>query len=145
MIYLNTNTPKIYNDLADVVRLFFDGAQVRLEDKTSSENKEFVIAHSQYADDNCYNEAYSILRNGHIDNFNYNYKFLKTNDVILNARTAKRSAKLGLYYALKSITGKALPWGALTGIRPVSLYRQLNTYENLSARHQFETVRNNFV
>ncbi len=33
-----------------------------------------------------------------------------------------------------------LPWGSLTGIRPTSLYRQLNKFENNSAREQFTNI-----
>ena len=139
MIYLSTNTPKIYNDLADVVRLFFDHEQVVLSDAKSESGEGLAIIHSQRETESFYSETLEFSNNGTIESFNYNYKFQKTNNEILNARTAKRSAKLGLYYALKSISDKHLPWGALTGIRPVALYRQLNTYENMSARHQFET------
>ncbi len=140
MIYLSTNIPKIFNDLADVVRLFFTDEQIKQSDSVTGDKELFAISHNQHVTDKFYNESYSILNNGHIDNFNYNYNFIQTKDKISNDRTAKRSAKLGLYYAIKSISQKSLPWGALTGIRPVSLYRQLDTYENMSARRQFETV-----
>lgn len=37
-------------------------------------------------------------------------------------RFVKRYAKLSLYDFLSDVTGKTLPWGALTGIRPTKLY-----------------------
>lgn len=35
---------------------------------------------------------------------------------------AKRNAKLGLYDALTASTGRSLPWGSLTGVRPTKLF-----------------------
>ena len=41
-------------------------------------------------------------------------------------RYIKRYAKLSLYKALERLTGKSMPWGALTGIRPTKLaYQQI--------------------
>lgn len=42
-------------------------------------------------------------------------------DEIEEKRLTKRYAKLSLYKALSAYTGKILPWGALTGIRPTKL------------------------
>lgn len=39
-------------------------------------------------------------------------------------RYIKRYAKLSLYDFLSDVTGKTLPWGALSGIRPTKLYYQ---------------------
>lgn len=139
MIYLITNTPKIYNDLADVIRLFYD-IPVKINSDADTDDASIIINHFQNTSETRYQEKYTITENNKSKDFNYDYKYKQSEDVLLNARTAKRSAKLGLYYALKSITNKHLPWGALTGIRPVGLYRQLNTYENNSAKEQFSTV-----
>ncbi len=49
-------------------------------------------------------------------------------DKIEEKRLVKRFAKLSLYKALSAYTGKSLPWGALTGIRPTKLaYSQLES------------------
>ena len=140
MIYLITNTPKIYNDLADVIRLFYDMEQVKLGNDADTSDASTTITHNQKVSNTGYLESYTILENGISNDFTYEYKYTQTEDSLLNARTAKRSAKLGLYYAIKSITHKELPWGSLTGIRPVGLYRQLNTFENMSAHKQFAEV-----
>ncbi|MEX1376623.1 MAG: coproporphyrinogen dehydrogenase HemZ [Eubacteriales bacterium] len=140
MIYLFTNTPKIYNDLADVVRLFYDNMPVKLGSEAENADAEIIITHTQQINKTKYIEKYTFLQSGKTSDYSYKYAYNQNSDDLLNARTAKRSAKLGLYYALKSITGKQLPWGALTGIRPVSLYRQLNTFENHSAHEQFASI-----
>lgn len=139
MIYLITNTPKIYNDLADVVRLFYD-MQVKLGNDADTSDASITINHHQITTDTGYAEKYTVIEDDISKEFEYNYRYTQTSDALLSARKAKRSAKLGLYYALKSIINKYLPWGVLTGIRPVGLFRQLNKYENNSAKEQFSTV-----
>ena len=48
------------------------------------------------------------------------------NDKMVEKRYVKRYAKLSLYKALARFTGKDMPWGALTGIRPTKLaYQQM--------------------
>ncbi len=42
-------------------------------------------------------------------------------DEIISKRLVKRYAKLSLYKAISKHTGKEMPWGALTGIRPTKL------------------------
>lgn len=49
----------------------------------------------------------------------------KVDDALLNTRYAKRFAKVALYNALSKSTGRTMPWGSLTGIRPTKLARQL--------------------
>ncbi len=44
------------------------------------------------------------------------------------SRLDARLAKIALYDGLKSITGREMPWGALTGVRPTKLF-----YENLKS------------
>jgi len=51
----------------------------------------------------------------------YEYSAEYTN-ALEKKRYLKRFAKLSLYKFLSEITGKSLPWGALTGIRPTKLY-----------------------
>ncbi len=48
---------------------------------------------------------------------------------------AKRSSKLALYEALAAVTGKRLPWGALTGIRPTRL-----AYQEMAAGRDFAAL-----
>ena len=50
----------------------------------------------------------------------------------LDNKYVKRYGKIGLYQALSEHTGKSLPWGSLTGIRPTKLfyeYLKTNTFE----------------
>ena len=40
-----TNTPKIYNDLADIIRLFYSDSQVKLGNGIAIDSSSFVITH----------------------------------------------------------------------------------------------------
>lgn len=48
-----------------------------------------------------------------------------SNNVLLNKSNEKKTAKIMIYKYLSSLTGRALPYGSLTGIRPTKLYRDL--------------------
>ncbi len=54
-------------------------------------------------------------------------------------RYARRFAKLALYEALRDRTGRSMPWGALTGIRPTKL-----AYAELEAGRPFEPLFEKF-
>lgn len=54
-------------------------------------------------------------------------------NAIEEKRYIKRYAKLSLYKALERLTGKSMPWGALTGIRPTKL-----AYQQLEETGEFE-------
>ena len=54
-------------------------------------------------------------------------------------RYAKRFAKLAVYRALEAVTGRSMPWGALTGIRPTKL-----AYAELAAGRAFEPLFEKF-
>lgn len=58
-------------------------------------------------------------------------------DELVNTRFKKRYAKVSLYNALHKSTGKSMPWGSLTGIRPTRLARQLMK-ENVSWQDVFD-------
>lgn len=50
---------------------------------------------------------------------------LPSNDHLQAVRLSKRYAKIATYECLKAVTGKSMPWGSLTGIRPTKLACQL--------------------
>lgn len=57
---------------------------------------------------------------------------------LVNTRYKKRYAKVALYNALRKATGKSMPWGSLTGIRPTKLARQL-IKENVCWQDTFDS------
>ncbi|MGI6199347.1 MAG: coproporphyrinogen dehydrogenase HemZ [Christensenellales bacterium] len=55
-------------------------------------------------------------------------------------RLYKRAAKKAVYELMRGVCGRSLPWGALTGIRPVKLARDLA--DQVGERAAYDTLRN---
>ncbi len=98
----------------DVVRLF-EGAE------------DFSIAQSTAYADGAFENRVDV--NGEVRTFSDEAAF---SDELQYKSLCKRYAKLALYHALSEETGIALPWGALTGIRPTRL-----AYQELEAGRDF--------
>jgi coproporphyrinogen dehydrogenase HemZ len=95
----------INKDLYDVARLFDWRLDIKADCEISGNNL-----------------LTGIQTNGKL----YSFKDkISANEELLFKRLEKRYAKKHLYDVLKQITGKYLPWGSITGIRPVKLYGQI--------------------
>ncbi len=109
---ITSNYPWLEPELMDVVRLF--GAA-----------DDWEIGHELHTDGTDFVNTFSLGAS----------KFVYRNRAVGNAAPKsliKRSAKLALYRMLQSLTGKTLPWGSLTGIRPTRL-----AYQELEAGQDF--------
>lgn len=122
MISLITSAPKISNDISDIIRLYYGLVEI-----VNEENKEsdITIYHNHSENGMDWQETFNIKKYDNSFEYIYDYKPYDISDDIKYKREIKRSAKLGMYYALKKCEDKFLPWGALTGIRPTRLYRML--------------------
>lgn len=60
-------------------------------------------------------------------------------DELQSVRLRKRYAKLAIYNLMVKLTGRQMPWGSLTGIRPTKLADRLQI-EGLDWRKTFETL-----
>lgn len=105
---IDSNLEAFLPDLKEVENLFSDG--------------EFKIRHRFTASTNKFVNTVTV--NG--QTYAYGNVVGDFSDQIEEKRLTKRYAKLSLYKALSRFTGKEMPWGALTGIRPTKLaYQQL--------------------
>ena len=113
---MTTNLPFLENELMDVVRLFpGDGAVA-----------EHVLSYA----DGTYKNTFTAGGK--------TYEFEDTmpaKNELEYKRYAKRYAKLALYKILKERYGMAMPWGALTGIRPTKL-----AYTERAAGRDWQTL-----
>ena len=116
---MTTDTQFLYPELMDVVRLFGEDAD---------------CAHTfRREGDRFVNE---VRVGGHT------YAFAEEHPCVNEIefkRYAKRYAKLALYEALRAETGRFMPWGALTGIRPTKL-----AYAELAEGRPFEPLFEKF-
>ena len=110
---LKTNVPEFYNDISESIRAFFDVDTIELSDDESTEATVFESV------DNGVITAKASF-NGILGEYS---ERMTDGDDIYVKRVKKHCAKLGMYYALKNATGRSLPWGSLTGIRPTKLLR----------------------
>lgn len=93
-------------DLNDVLRLFFKEADVECQFDYQPSVLRFQLRYG-------INERIG------------EYSVALPEDALGYRRIFKRYAKVALYEFLSDITGKSLPYGALTGIRPAKLLRQI--------------------
>ena len=110
-----------------MVRPFYDFHEVIYEDNCNAEIK---IKHKHIEKEKGWTEEIDIEKGSIKSRYVYEYVPGDISDDIKYKRHVKRSAKFGMYYAIKKLENKNIPWGALTGIRPVSLYRMLDDETN---------------
>lgn len=113
---LHTNSEGLYEEIMLVIRAF-DLEDADFTHYFSCSGGKFLNA---------------IEYNGNFFDFEEEYK--ADSDLVFK-RLAKRSAKLAFYKVLSEITGKNLPWGALTGIRPTKL-----AYTEISAGNDYNKL-----
>ncbi len=109
---LKSNCSEFYNDISESIRAFEEVDRIEETEenaditviKTTEENK--VSAVCVYGD--ARGECSDSIPNTETE----------------AKRTEKRCVKLAVYRCMKEKTGKNLPWGSLTGIRPTKLLRE---------------------
>ncbi len=122
MIQFTTNQPGFYNDMADVIRLFFGMEKVSAEES----GVELAIDHRFEERQGQWVERCELIRLGQASIAReMSFDAVQSADSLLVERLKKRNAKLCLYALLKQDRGFSPPWGSLTGIRPTKLARQL--------------------
>lgn len=105
---LSTNRRDYIKDLEEVVLMFCNG-------------KDLNISHEQKTVDDEYFDYFTL--NGKTYEFSGKKK---AKNALELKRYEKRFSKLGLYKILSEHYGENLPWGALTGIRPVKMARSFS-------------------
>ena len=99
---LTTNTEFLYPELMDVVRLFGDDVP--------------DIVHTFRAEGDRFLDKVEVAGK----TFDFSERMPYAGELEFR-RFAKRFSKLAVYLALREVTGRSMPWGALTGIRPTKL------------------------
>lgn len=126
-IQLKTPLTMLYNDLCDVIRVFWGDVKI------SPVQGETVITHESAEGGKEYFDLWSCG-----DQTAVWHVRIDADDPIDFKRRRKRMAKTGLYLLMKKLTGVQPPWGSLTGIRPTRLL-----YESMAeGATKDEAVRN---
>lgn len=110
MIWIRTDTPEFFSDLGDTLRLFYGDVQVSLTEGETVFEHHFSEADGAWTDVWTCEGQEERLSQPVIEGTGVEIK-----------RVRKRQVKYALYKLLKKLTGRQLPWGSLTGIRPTRL------------------------
>lgn len=126
MIILKLIGHKYFNEVSDIIKLFFGKEEIKLYDNSNNNlDQQGILIISQIikADDlTSFTSSYQKLSNANENSHCYTYT---QNGQVEDIKILKKSLKLSMYKLLSDITGKDLPWGILTGIRPVKIVHQL--------------------
>ncbi len=101
-------------EIHDVVKLFFDDAEL------CSEPDGADICVTEERSDSSFRYVATAYGISHTEFVN-----ASGCDKLQTARLRKRYAKIAVYNLMTAVTGKTMPWGSLTGIRPTKLAEQL--------------------
>jgi oxygen-independent coproporphyrinogen-3 oxidase len=114
MIYLNQNSEMYNNDIRAMLQAFFDNEKVVIQPEGTRMTLwvRYESAEEKAVDYRLEDEAgCSVHRRVMID-----YE---------NKRLARNPLKAALYQLLSEYTGKQLPWGSMTGVRPTKIATEL--------------------
>ncbi len=106
-----TNLPQYENDAAEIIRAFYESG--------NEENSAVLLEHNFDGAKN------RVCINGKEYSSN-TLPGLKNCGELYVKKITKRYMKLAMYEALSLYFGRKLPWGALTGVRPTKMVRELS-------------------
>ncbi len=127
MIYIILNGHNLKYDVYELVRVFFNRDDINfISNKVAIEQKSLIVESSLYklndkitVETKVFDSEGCISESGIIDIKNIRIKHYSVN------RKVKIGIKQSVIYALLKINGKYLPWGILTGVRPVKIAHKL--------------------
>ncbi len=128
MVTLSTNCPQYENDIAEVLRLFTDAAELGPLREPMRDGDVFVSANLEEENNAWAGVALCArIQAGERREASYRYVSLSYGETALEQkRYQKRAVKIAAFRAMRAVFPEAfLPWGSLTGIRPTRLLREL--------------------
>ena len=134
MIYIDIENLDYYDDANVLVKSFYPRSEVRLK-KADSIIKEGDIV--IFADTgNIEGKENNAANKNNIDNKNN----ADNKDIVANKKACHEQFKKRLYQSLQKRTGKVLPWGCLTGVRPSKI-----AYKMLEEQKSEQDIMDEFV
>lgn len=123
MIIVELINHKYQNEILDIIRLFFAKETIKFIDKkyTIDKNTPYILIKSEInelEDKIEFISKYICLDGTEIDNS-------EIMPICLDNKEIKTALKKSMYKLLSKVTKRSLPWGVLTGIRPVKIVHQL--------------------
>lgn len=107
---IKTNTEEFKNDIYDVMHMFFPESVLGEDDGILLTHEMTLIENKE---ENLFEFGKEVLKE--------TKELQKTQSELKKKKYIKRNLKLVLYKLLVKVTGKSMPWGCLTGIRPTKV------------------------
>ncbi|MDO5157056.1 MAG: coproporphyrinogen dehydrogenase HemZ, partial [Eubacteriales bacterium] len=118
MIYLEQNLEIYNNDIRAMLQAFFDNEKVVLEEEGTRIGLKAIYTADQDVETAVETGAYVTYTLWDEDGFEESRTVVVD---YLNKKLARNPLKAGLYQLLSEYTGKTLPWGSMTGVRPTKV------------------------
>ncbi|MBC8531082.1 coproporphyrinogen dehydrogenase HemZ [Gehongia tenuis] len=114
------NHPELFNDIGDVVRMFDPCPVTLTQDRTGR-----VLIHEVKKEEDRWRQRAELWEEGKLTAYEEREDPIPGGRPLIQKRIFRRAAKLCVYDLMRKATGKTLPWGSLTGVRPGKLFRDL--------------------
>ena len=131
MIRLDTNLPAFFNELCEVIRLFYGVVDI------SAEEGDALITHRHAEENGLWRETLVMGEK------RTEYEAPARGEGLERKRLLKRAVKTACFLLMREIFGFQPPWGSLTGIRPTRILYEL-LGEGLTAGEARETLCGRF-
>lgn len=126
MILLECLGHEYFNELSDIIKLFYGKIKIvfhQIGDNSIQEADLLLTSRIVFGDNlSSFTSSYINLNDKNNPGYSYTYTI---NYHIQDKKEIKTALKISMYKLLSDITGIKMPWGILTGIRPVKIVHQL--------------------
>jgi len=127
MIFIKSELESFWNDMGEIIRLFYPNESLeRLEDESNVASDDLVIIHQHRETESYWENKITIMQGNEVAATRcFHSPISGKGNALHYKKYLKRSLKMSFYCTLKSFTGKRIPWGALTGIRPTKIVHEM--------------------
>mgnify|MGYP001279735139 CR=1 FL=1 len=126
MIYVYLLGHDFRYEVQELIKVFFFGEDIIFIDNKNQYDKGILIENSLYYTDKKFNSTTKIYRNNKLI---FKHTVGNIEDLRIEGENIKKKIRIGIkkciYEALISISDTLVPWGVLTGIRPVKIAHSL--------------------
>ena len=127
VIFVQTNRPGFFNDIAEEIRLFFPACEVLPLEPCSGESggEAGVLSVNLVEEAGQWRTLAELRQEEKAAAYVYTYPAVQGSPLVVK-RYEKRCVKVAAFRACRRLFPDTnLPWGSLTGIRPTRLLREL--------------------
>lgn len=133
-IYIKLEGHEFQYEIEDVLKLFFGYENIRICYEDPGEDYRGILLYSRFdapsKDDGgyqietmIYEDGENVFKENHF--FSVSLPAKDASSIYEERKIQKREVKRQIYKALSQFTGKSMPWGMLTGIRPAKIVHEL--------------------